>query len=109
MLVLATGGEGDGITDDDEINIYGTDPNNPDSDGINDGDELAYWGENWNVDYDSDGDNNLVDPDSDNDGFGDNVEIDQGYDPSDPNSHPPSPENFNMVPIQMLLLLDEEP
>ncbi|MDL1981652.1 MAG: hypothetical protein LWX02_09340 [Deltaproteobacteria bacterium] len=31
----------DGLTDDDEINIYGTNPNDPDTDGdgINDGDE----------------------------------------------------------------------
>jgi len=34
--------DGDGITNDDEVNIYGTDPNNPDTDGdgINDGDEI---------------------------------------------------------------------
>lgn len=35
--------DGDGITNDDEINIYGTDPNNPDTDGdgIDDGVEIA--------------------------------------------------------------------
>ncbi len=34
--------DGDGITNDDETNIYGTDPTNPDTDGdgINDGDEI---------------------------------------------------------------------
>ena len=38
---MDTDGDGDGLTDDDEINIYGTNPNNPDTDGdgINDGDE----------------------------------------------------------------------
>ena len=34
--------DGDGVTDGDEVNIYGTDPLNPDSDGdgIDDGDEI---------------------------------------------------------------------
>ena len=82
--------DGDGIPDDDETDIYGTDPNNADTDGdgINDGDELAYWGDNWDADYDSDGLINLLDPDSDSDGFSDGEEINKGYDPSDPNSRP---------------------
>ncbi|CAN5297928.1 hypothetical protein BH24PSE2_BH24PSE2_13080 [soil metagenome] len=35
--------EGDGLSDDDELNVYGTDPNNPDTDGggVDDGDEVA--------------------------------------------------------------------
>lgn len=35
--------DGDGLTDDDEINIHGTDPNNPDTDGdgFNDGVEVS--------------------------------------------------------------------
>jgi hypothetical protein len=88
-LVIDT--DGDGITDDDEINIYGSDPNNSDTDGdgINDGAELSYWGGNWNKDYDADGLINLLDPDSDNDGFDDGMEIAQGYDPADLNSKPP--------------------
>ena len=111
--LLSFDSDEDGLTDVDEINIYGTDPNNPDTDadgindgaeisiygtnptkadtdedGINDGDELAYWGSSWNVDYDEDGLPNLLDADSDNDGFLDGVEVDQGFDPSDPSSKP---------------------
>ena len=83
--------DGDGILDEAEIIIYGTDPNEPDTDGdgIDDGDELAYWGDNWNKDADNDGTINLLDPDSDNDGILDGEEIDQGFDPADPNSYPP--------------------
>jgi hypothetical protein len=82
--------DGDGILDDDELNIYNTDPNIADSDGdgINDGDELAFWGNNWDADYDSDGIVNLLDNDSDNDGYFDGFEIKQGSDSSDPNSVP---------------------
>ncbi len=63
--------DGDGISDADETNIYGTNPNlaDTDNDGINDGAELSLWGTNWNGDPDGDGLVNLVDPDSDNDGF----------------------------------------
>jgi YD repeat-containing protein len=86
--------DADGILDNDEIDIYGTDPYNADSDadGINDGDELAYWGEDWDADADDDGLINLLDPDSDNDGLLDGEEIDQGFDPADPGHFPlPSP------------------
>ena len=80
----------DGLTEEDEINIYGTDPNSPDTDNddINDGDEVAFWGYDWDMDYDNDGIINLLDPDSDNDGFLDGLEISSGFDPSDPNSKP---------------------
>ena len=80
----------DGITDFEETNIYCTDPHlaDTDGDGIDDGDELAYWGVNWNNDYDGDGLNNLLDADADNDHFSDGDEIDQGYDPSDAGSTP---------------------
>ena len=62
--------DGDGILDDDEISIYGTDPDNVDTDGdgINDGEELVLWGDNWDADFDGDGLINLLDEDSDNDG-----------------------------------------
>ena len=82
--------DGDGLTNDDEINIYGTDPRNPDTDGdgINDGDEVEFWGYDWDMDFDNDGIINLLDPDSDNDGFLDGTEKGQGFDPGDPNSKP---------------------
>lgn len=78
--------DGDGISDEDELQIYGTNPDDPDSDGdsINDGDELAFWGDNWSEDFDGDGLNNLLDADSDNDGFGDAEEIGEGTDPGNP-------------------------
>jgi hypothetical protein len=65
--------DGDGIPDKDETSIYGTDPNkiDTDSDGINDGAEITLWGNDWNADFDKDGLINLLDPDSDNDGYPD--------------------------------------
>ena len=81
----------DGLPDDDETSIYNTDPNNPDTDGdgINDGDELDFWGSDWDMDFDNDGLINLVDPDSDGDGYSDGLEINEGSDPSNPDSIPP--------------------
>ncbi|MDY6837608.1 MAG: hypothetical protein SWH78_06515 [Thermodesulfobacteriota bacterium] len=83
--------DGDGISDYDEINEYGTDPYkvDTDGDGLNDGDELAYWGEDWYVDYDADGLTNLLDMDSDGDGFSDGEERVKGTDPADSASTPP--------------------
>ena len=82
--------DGDGISDRDEINIYGTNPYKADSDGdgINDKAELTYWGANWNADSDHDGIINLLDPDSDNDGISDGVELAQGTNPADAASVP---------------------
>ncbi|MCD4804979.1 MAG: fibronectin type III domain-containing protein [Desulfobacterales bacterium] len=93
--------DGDGLTDDDEINIYGTDPNNPDTDGdgINDGDEVEFWGYNWNVDVDNDGIINLLDSDADGDGFLDGTEKDEGFDPGDPNSNPAFPLEIGEVSV----------
>ena len=87
--------DGDGLFDADETSIYGTDPDikDTDGDGINDGIELNYWGANWDVDYDGDGLNNLLDPDADNDEALDGLEIEDGFDPSDPTSHPQSGNN----------------
>jgi len=82
--------DGDGLTDVQEIATYGASPYDADSDGdgIADKDELAYWGTNWNADPDGDSLINLLDPDADNDGFKDGVEIGQGTDPADPATIP---------------------
>jgi hypothetical protein len=86
--------DSDGILDNDEISIYGTDPNksDTDADGINDGEELEFWGNNWKADGDQDGLINILDPDSDDDGDSDSYEISRGEDPSDPSPKEPSPE-----------------
>ncbi len=82
----------DGLSNNDEQYIYETDPNLPDTDGdgLEDGNELDYWGNNWSLDYDSDGKWNILDADSDGDGSTDGSEVSDGYDPSDPSSHPVS-------------------
>jgi hypothetical protein len=76
----------DGILDNDEIDVYGTDPDksDTDNDGMSDGVELHYWQDNWNLDYDGDGAINLLDTDSDGDGLSDGIEVADGYDPADP-------------------------
>ena len=63
--------DGDGLTDDDEINIYFTNPNNPDTDGdgLNDGDEVNIHGTNPLL------------ADTDADAFNDGLEVFMGTDP----------------------------
>lgn len=102
--------DGDGISDSDEITIYGTNPYKADfdDDGINDKEELNYWGANWNADPDGDGIINLLDPDSDNDDFMDGEEISMGTNPADSTSHPPiiPPNNMtSALPAVLFLLL----
>ena len=82
--------DGDWITDTDEITLYGTLPYSADSDGdgITDQEELTHWGANWNADPDGDGIVNLLDPDADNDGIQDGIELGQGTDPADAASVP---------------------
>ncbi len=73
--VTATDSDGDGLSDDDEINLVGTDPPNLDTDGDGraDGDEI--------------GPRRIVtdplDPDSDDDGVDDGDEILNETDPND--------------------------
>ena len=89
--VPATDSDGDGIFNDEEINTYGTNPDNVDTDGdgIDDGEELDYWGTDWNGDVDGDGIINILGADSDNDGYSDGFELVAGYDPADNSSYPP--------------------
>ena len=86
----------DGISDADELSVYGTNPNNPDTDGdgLSDGDELAIWQTSWNADIDNDGIINLLDRDADGDGLTDGYEISTDgdpsiYDPAPPVNQPP--------------------
>ncbi len=65
--------DGDGIGDDDEVLVTGTDQNNPDSDG----DGLVDGVEVQNR-------MNPLDPDMDKDGIPDGQEVDQGTDPFSP-------------------------
>ena len=75
--------DNDGIPDDLETNIYGTDPATGDTSlcGIDDGYKLDYLGSGWNQDADGDGIINLLDDDMDNDGTPDADEITGGTDP----------------------------
>ena len=80
--------DSDGLTDYEEETFYGTDPNNVDTDGdgITDGNEVESWGDNWNNDYDGDEIVNLLDPDSDNDGLLDGIELAYDLNPFDSNT-----------------------
>jgi hypothetical protein len=101
--------DSDGINNQAEINVYGTDPEDVDSDDdhyflftygtddeytFNDGDERDFWdfelpshgGAQGNFDGDQNGLNNLLDPDSDNDGMWDGWELCYGFMPYDDGS-----------------------
>ena len=69
--------DSDNLTDIEELQVYGTETNNPDTDndGLNDGVEVNYWVTGWNTDPDNDGLINLLDSDSDNDGLYDGLEV----------------------------------
>ncbi|MCK9294853.1 MAG: Ig-like domain-containing protein [Desulfobulbaceae bacterium] len=82
--------DGDTLLTRDERDLYGTSPalSDTDADGLDDGAEASYWGSGWNTDIDGDGIINLLDSDSDNDGYPDGEEIMQGSDPGDSGSTP---------------------
>ena len=65
IFVASPDTDGDGLSDADEINIHGTDPNNPDTDGdgLNDGDEVNIHG------------TDPLNPDTDGDGLTDGAEV----------------------------------
>jgi len=88
--VVENDSDGDGVSDEDEINIYGTDPysSDTDGDGLLDGDEINLYDTNvTNPDSDGDGlldgeeinsyETNATNVDSDNDGLNDALEVKQ--------------------------------
>ena len=79
MELMPFDGDGDGVSDADEVNVYGTDPADPDSDsdGLTDGAEVFVHGTSPLL------------ADTDGDGFDDPVEISAGTDPNNPASFPP--------------------
>ena len=93
---LITDSDGDGLSDYQEINTYGTDPFDPDSDndGLPDGEEVNAWNdhptEDWDDDTDGDGTINLKDIDSDGDGINDGTEWFAGSDMADDGDTPPA-------------------
>ena len=99
--------DGDGLTDQQEIQIYHTDPHNPDTDGdgYSDGIEIKRGYSPLvpgpsatlaNSDYDHDGlsdgleyqfHTDPTNPDTDGDGYTDGEEVRNGYDPTDKTDH----------------------
>jgi F5/8 type C domain/Bacterial TSP3 repeat len=71
-------GDGDGLSDWDELSVYHTDPfrADTDGDGLSDGEEVLNYGTDPNK------------ADTDGDGIGDGVEVKQGSKPLDPKSVP---------------------
>lgn len=93
--------DADGVSDQDEINIYHSDPNNRDTDGdrVNDGNEVNNEKSNpTSTDTDGDGLSDtdeyytwhtmLYLGDTDQDGYTDKQEVDAGTKPLDSASHP---------------------
>lgn len=88
--------DGDGLTDEEELTTYGTDPlmADTDGDGLKDGEEVTLGTDPLSVDTDGDGlsdtmellglGTNPLRPDTDGDGLNDGVEVGMGSDPNDP-------------------------
>jgi hypothetical protein len=68
--------DNDGLSDGDEVSVYGTDPtaSDTDGDGASDGDEISSYG------------SDPLDQDTDDDGALDGWEIEKGYDPAEPDA-----------------------
>jgi ABC-type transport system substrate-binding protein len=82
----------DRIGDDDEINIYGTDPNDADSDD----DALTDYEEIFEYETDP------LDPDCDDDGCFDGLEIEYGTDPYNPDTDGDGMSDFDEIVIYFL-------
>jgi hypothetical protein len=82
--------DADGISDDEEVHVYASDPLKADTGGcgISDGFKRDYLRAGWDADADGDGIINLLDDDMDNDGFLDGAEIAQGSNPTNSDSVP---------------------
>lgn len=114
-----TDSDEDGLTDEDERNVYRTDPNDPDTDndGINDGVEVAAGlnpkdSKDANIDPDGDGLTNAQEiehgtnpnnPDSDGDGMSDGFEVQYELLPLDPSDSSEDPDGDGLTNLQEFL------
>ncbi len=96
--------DGDGLSDGQEVNVYGTSPTNPDTDGdgLKDGAEISRRTDPFRSDTDYDGLNDGFElllgtdprqPDTDGDGLTDGWEDESGYDPTVDNNTDADPDN----------------
>ena len=101
----------DGLLDQEEMNVYGTNPNlaDTDGDGINDGDEVAFWKDAWNQDADGDGQINLLDRDADGDSVADGIELNDKTNPADSSSFlRDTPTDLDLLPIMSVQASDAQ-
>jgi len=98
--------DNDGLITAEERDFYRTSPGVTDTDGDNldDGAEVSFWGVAWELDADNDGIVNLLDPDSDNDGFMDGEEVELGFDPADSSSNPDAVVDPPEDPVTLITL-----